>query len=165
MTVLGTSLLILPAPTVSGSALDWGRGLITAATGLALPWLGVVGGGRARSWVLAHLVLALPQVWFGLALAAAGTLSGLGLVILGGFVGLLPLLPTDAPTPRESSADLLTVMLFGLAALSGVLLVTRADPTWVIPGRVGLSELVPGIGLAVGGAMGVALALRGAAVG
>ncbi|HET8784294.1 MAG TPA: HAMP domain-containing sensor histidine kinase, partial [Candidatus Limnocylindrales bacterium] len=160
--VLGASITILPTgPLSRPDDLAWLRGLITAATGLALLWVAPL---EATRWnTLTHAALAILQAGFAIRLIAQGMVAGgVTLLVMALAIAALPLYATGERrvAPRLPAYPLAatlssTVAVNGLGILIGgdrlnVFLIAAGVP----PSPWGLAMLAVGAAGAIAAATG-----------
>jgi signal transduction histidine kinase len=154
LVVLGLSITMLPVVRVTGVTDEWPRGLLTAATGLVVMWLGLL--PPRRSTTLLHLV-GLPQVVVGIVMMLGGLLvAGFMLALVGSAVVLLPVLDGRPVNRTAARGDVLTYLLLIVLAFQGVAIASGLDGASRLVERADLSPLAVGTVLAVLGLGGIA---------
>jgi len=154
LVVLGVSVSMLPVVRASGVTDEWTRGLLTAISGLAVMWLGLLRPGRVA--LALHLLTGLPQVALGIGMVMTGlSVGGVTLSLVGVAVLALPALdrlPGRASHPR---GDVLTYLLLGALTAEGIAVAARLDDAASVFERAGWSA--PAVGMALAG-LGLAAA-------
>jgi signal transduction histidine kinase len=158
---LAAATIILPAGPLSPvDPTIWLRGLLTAACGLGLLWLGT--HEPTPPVVAGHVVLVLPQLVFAVQLTTQGGYSAAAVLLVFAVGGaLLPLL--SSPSSRISS--MCAYPLGGLSALAvllqGIAIVAGSDRVGAFVAAANVRPDVYGAAMAVTGAAGAFLAVRG----
>jgi signal transduction histidine kinase len=158
---LAAATIILPAGPLSPvDPTIWLRGLLTAACGLGLLWLGT--HEPSPAWVAGHVVLVLPQVVFAVQLSTQGGLSAAAVLLVFSLgAALLPLL--GAPSSRLNAAVAYPLGALSAAAilLQGVAIVAGSDRVDVFLDAAGVRSDIYGGAMALLGGSGVVLSIRG----
>jgi signal transduction histidine kinase len=159
--VLGASITILPTgPLSRPDDLAWVRGLMTAATGLALVWLAPLGWSQPSR--LIHLALAVVQAGFAVRLVAQGSAAvGLTLLVVAVATAALPLYAPDVrhrvPLPHYPLATALSLTV----ALNGMTIIAGGDRYDTFLSAAGVATAPYGLAMMVLGVVGTIVAATG----